>query len=390
MISNKKIIVIGAGAWGGWTALHLQKSNADITLLDSYGPGNSRSGSGGESRAIRATYGADEIYSKMVFRSFEILDHYVAKWQTPLYHKTGALWLFQTPPHYGLASKKVLDKYDYHFEQLELKDAMSRFPQFNFEDVNDVFYEADAGFMEARKICQLLVRKYQEAGGQFNLAHAKLHKRSNGKLQSIITADGTILEADVFVFACGPWNKFLFPELFEKTIHISRQEVYYFGLPQTGASDFLSPKLPVWLDFDPAEILHYGMPDTKFRGFKVAYDIRDVEINPDTADRSPSPNIVERSRAFLAKRFPKLKDAPLIESRVCNYENALDGHFILDYHPELSNVLIAGGSSGHGYKMGAAMGELIAQHLLDEKELPEFFSLKRQFSNNDISSQFTM
>src|SRR5437868_2835200 len=57
-----KIIVIGAGAFGGWTALHLLRKGYKVTLIDQFGPGNNQSSSGGETRIIRALYGNRQIY----------------------------------------------------------------------------------------------------------------------------------------------------------------------------------------------------------------------------------------------------------------------------------------------------------------------------------------
>ncbi|MEL6925040.1 MAG: FAD-dependent oxidoreductase [Bacteroidota bacterium] len=316
-----------------------------------------------------------------------MLDKFSREWNLPLVHKTGAIWLFQSNPVYGTASAEVLQQYAYKFAEMDLAKAEAQFPQINFSDIQRVFFEADAGFMEARRVCQWLVNQFQKEEGDFRLAAVKPGPQQNEKLQSLQLSDGTTIEVDQYVFACGPWNKKLFPELFQQHIYVSRQEVYYFGLP-SNAAPFLAPQLPIWLDFDDDEILHYGIPDHKYRGFKVAYDIREQSIDPTHDDRSPTPAILERSRKFLAHRFPALKNAPLLETRVCNYENSPDGHFLIDRHPALHNVIVAGGSSGHGYKMGSAVGELIAQHLLLGKALDPFFSLQRLKRLKQRSNQF--
>ena len=54
------IVVVGAGAFGGWTALHLLRRGEQVTLIDAWGPGNSRASSGGETRIIRGTYGPSQ------------------------------------------------------------------------------------------------------------------------------------------------------------------------------------------------------------------------------------------------------------------------------------------------------------------------------------------
>src|SRR3954471_17951837 len=87
------VAVIGAGAFGGWTALHLLRRGARVTLLDAWGPGNARASSGGETRVIRATYGPDRIYVQMVARSLQLWRENETRWRKPLYHRTGVLWM---------------------------------------------------------------------------------------------------------------------------------------------------------------------------------------------------------------------------------------------------------------------------------------------------------
>src|SRR5919106_6751364 len=58
------VLVIGAGAFGSWTARWLLRRGASVTLIDQYGPGNSLSSSGDESRVTRSAHGFDELYPR--------------------------------------------------------------------------------------------------------------------------------------------------------------------------------------------------------------------------------------------------------------------------------------------------------------------------------------
>jgi glycine/D-amino acid oxidase-like deaminating enzyme len=82
-------------------------------------------------------------------------------------------------------------------------------------------------------------------------------------------------------------------------------------------------------------------------------------------------------RAFVKRRFPALGDAPLVGAEVCQYENSPDGHFIIDRRPAMPDVWIAGGGSGHGFKMGQALGELLARAVRDDESPHPMFSLAR-------------
>ena len=89
------VLVVGAGVFGAWTALHLARRGQSVLLIDAYGPGNSRASSGGESRIIRMGYGADELYTRWATRSLVLWKELFAETMgsPALFHKTGVLWL---------------------------------------------------------------------------------------------------------------------------------------------------------------------------------------------------------------------------------------------------------------------------------------------------------
>jgi glycine/D-amino acid oxidase-like deaminating enzyme len=174
-------------------------------------------------------------------------------------------------------------------------------------------------------------------------------------------SDGERISAGQFIFACGAWLGTIFPEILGSRIFPSRQEVFFFGVPP-GDSQFSAGSLPTWL-IQGDEV--YGMPDLESRGFKIAFDSHGERVDPDTQTRVVSADSIERVLAYVAKRFPALANAPIVETRVCQYENTSNGDFLIDRHPEINNVWFAGGGSGHGFKHGPAFGEYLAQQILD-------------------------
>jgi sarcosine oxidase len=93
MDTKLHVAVIGAGAFGGWTALHLCTGGARVTLIDAWGPGNSRSSSGGETRVMRGTYGPDQPYTEMAARAWQLWAKYERKWKRQFLHRCGVLWM---------------------------------------------------------------------------------------------------------------------------------------------------------------------------------------------------------------------------------------------------------------------------------------------------------
>ncbi len=198
----------------------------------------------------------------------------------------------------------------------------------------------------------------------------------------MILSDGSKLQADSYVFACGPWLSKIFPEALKNIIKPTRQEVFFFGTPY-GNSSLFESNMPVWVDF--GEKLWYGIPGADWRGFKVADDTRGAKFDPTTGDRTASKSGISSARKYLANRFPIMKDAPLLESRVCQYENSPDGHYIIDQHPGAENTWVVGGGSGHGFKLGPALGEFIADRVIGKKEVDPFFTLSR--FDNDLKKK---
>ncbi len=369
-----RVAVIGAGAFGGWTALHLRRLGAQVELIDAWGPGNSRSSSGGESRVIRAIYGQDRPYVEMVKRAYEQWEELDASTVQTLYVETGALWMHRGDDAYVRSSVPILKDLGFVVDKLTVEDAARRYPQIDFRGVQSVWFERRAGSLSARRACVAVRDAFVKAGGNYRTAHVEPDPIVNGALPRLRLADYSRIEADAYVFACGPWLGRLFPEVLGDKIHPSRQEVFYFGAPQ-GSGRYLPGHMPIWIDF--GERIIYGLPDIDGRGFKVADDTRGEPIDPTSTDRTPSAAAIARARQLLAERFPELAKAPLLESRVCQYENSPDGHLIIDRHPQAGNVWFVGGGSGHGFKLSPAVGEIAAARILMGKEVPALFRLDR-------------
>lgn len=369
-----RIAVVGAGAFGGWTALQLARRGAEVVLVDAWGAGNPRSSSGGETRVIRGVYGGDAVYTDWVARSFDLWRDAEREWDERLYRRTGVLWMFRGDDAYVRSARPALERHRLPLDEIDLAAARRRWPQVSFDGVRSVFFEHEAGHLAARRACRRVATAVTAAGGELRLAHAEPGTIAGGAMAPLRLAGGSALAADAYVFACGPWLGRLFPDLLGSAITPSRQEVFFFGLP-AGEERFGDDRFPAWVDF--GERVVYGIPGNLGRGFKLADDSRGEPVDPTTLDRVIGEEGLSRARRFLAERFPPLAGAPLVESRVCQYENSPDGHLVLDGHPDAANAWIAGGGSGHGFKLAPAVGEHVAGLVLGEAEPLPRFSIAR-------------
>jgi glycine/D-amino acid oxidase-like deaminating enzyme len=379
MKSKPHIAVVGAGAFGGWTALHLLESGARVTLLDAWGPGNSRASSGGETRIMRGTYGPNQPYTDLAARALKLWPRYERRWKKQFLHRSGVLWMVSSRDDaYERGSLDVLREANIKFHELSTVQMRKRWPQINFAGIHWGIFEPECGYLDARSSCQGVVDAFVEQGGVYRqLAVSPDGLEDTGgslRLRSITLSNGSRLNADYYVFACGPWLGKLFPETLGRIVRPTKQDVFFFGAP-AGDVCFTDAHLPVWADHRDRFL--YGIPASDRRGFKVADDTRGPTFEPTSGERVVSQATLKRVREYIAFRFPAMKDAPLIETRVCQYEQTPDSNFIVDRHPRMSNVWLLGGGSGHGFKHGPALGEMMAELILKDGEPDAVWRLSR-------------
>jgi sarcosine oxidase len=297
------------------------------------------------------------------------------RWGVQLLHRTGVLWMAATEDdEFERGSLPVLREEGFAYEELSVGEMAKRWPQIDFEGVRWGVYEPESGFLRARVACQTVMDGFLAEGGEFKQTAVLPNGLENGGHGGLVLSDGSKLTADKYIFACGPWLGKFFPDTIGNLIRATKQEVFFFGTP-AGDERFSETNLPVWADH--RERFIYGMPAADSRGFKVADDTRGPEFDPTSGDRTVNAESLQLAREYLGFRFPGMKNAPLIESRVCQYEDTPDNHFIIDRHPKAENVWIVGGGSGHGFKHGPALGEMMAELVMEEKNPNPLFRLAR-------------
>ncbi len=371
------IAVVGSGVFGLWSAFYMQQLGAEVTLIDAYGPGNPRGSSGGESRIIRAEYGEKFIYTKMNIRAYDLWLKWQKEWDKPFLYSTGRLTLGNANyKEEALLSQKQLTPYGIKSEVLNHEELKNRWPQLNVDGIESgLFFPGGAGgsTVMARESCHAVADAFVKGGGKIQIAKAMPGKTAGGSLQFIDPGDGKTIKADKYIFACGPWMAKVFPEVFAKKLEVYRRDVFFIGSP-SGDSRYAYPNFPVWSDGNM-----YGMPDLRGQGLKVAPFPDYNSIDPDTDERMVNPYVTKQVHDYVDFRFPGLKNQPIVSTRVCQLTFSTDEHFIIDKHPSLDNVWFVAAGSGHGFKHGPALGEYVANRILNnkvEKEYDDAFRLK--------------
>ncbi len=375
------VAVVGAGAFGAWTAYQLRRQGKQVALLDAYGPGHSRSSSGGETRIMRMGYGPDELYTCFALRAMKLWREFMRRSGQQLFLRTGMLWLARKQDRYPRESLHILTRLRVPCEKLSRAEVSQRFPQFCLRGIDWGLLEPEGGVLLARRAVQAVVAQAVADGVEY-IGEAVQSPRAGSRLDAILTNTGRRVAAREFVFACGAWLPRIFADTVGKRMFPSRQEVFFFSVA-AGSSSYTPPAMPAWYSY--ADNI-YGTPDVENRGIKIGFDGHGPKFDPETADRVVTQRGLRSMRQYVRKYFPELRDSPLSETRVCAYENTSNGDFLIDRHPDVENIWIAGGGSGHGFKHAPAVGEYVAGLICgDARPEPRFaYATKATVKNRDV------
>jgi sarcosine oxidase len=324
---------------------------------------------------MRGTYGPDQPYTEMAARALQLWQKYEGKWKRQFLHRTGVLWMASgRDDAFERGSTRLLDAAKVPHEELSDSQMRKRWPQINFEGVAWGIFEPQCGYLDARASCKAVVDAFVSAGGTYRQWAVAVDGLESVLERGVVLSEGSLLRADQYVFACGPWLGKLFPKTIGSLVRATKQDVFFFGLPP-GDVRYSEECLPVWADHSGHFL--YGIPGSGRRGFKIADDTRGPVFDPTNGERLVSSETLKHVREYVSFRFPGLKDAPLTETRVCQYEQTPDSHFIIDRHPAVRNVWLVGGGSGHGFKHGPAIGELLSELLLEDREPKPVWRIER-------------
>jgi glycine/D-amino acid oxidase-like deaminating enzyme len=413
------VAVVGAGAFGGWTAYWLRKLGASVVLIDAYGPGNSRSTSGDETRGVRTSYGDrphGEQWMQWASRSIQRWKAWDDEWgrdlKMRLFVTTGDFIFRNTWENFTRTTRDLFVKNGIRHESVDVDIVRKEFPVFDLRGITACLYEHEAGVVRARRACQCVAEVFQKIGGDVVVARAYPGPLTAGRMNNLVLNTRDTVMAQQYVFALGPWMGKTFPGLLGPRMRNPVGRVCYFATPH-GDDRFAWPNMPSFnfpgvtgwptLPFDSRGLRVRGGSGGGGRGGGGGGGrggggrgagagrtggappeppvIGGPEQDPDLSDRWVDPLTVERARNFLAERIPLIADLPLNETRACHYEQSISRNFIIDRHPDIQNAWIAGGGSAEAFKSGPVIGEYVARRVLNkdlEPQLAEGFAIPKE------------
>lgn len=357
-MSGLRVIVVGGGVMGLSTGCALARRGADVTVLERFAVAHERGSSHGLSRAIRHEYGTQDIYTDMVARSLPMWQDLQRTAGRTLYTETGVLTLGNEHDGHTLTGYETMRSRGLPVEMLTPDECRTRFPQFAPDAYSVATYNPRGGMLHASECLHALAERLQAEGGHLRegVAVERIEPAPGGL--RVLLAGGHTVTVDRVVVTAGPWVHDVLPDL-RLPVRATHQQVLYLG--GLAPERFGAGVFPTFL----ASMEYYGFPLQGPGWFKVASHVFGPTQDPNEPQRV-NPAETQRVRDWVASTIPEAADAPLVATDLCMYDLKPDEDFILDHHPAEPRIIIGSGFSGHGFKFGPLIGELLAALACDE------------------------
>ena len=360
MTSSYDVIVIGLGGMGSAAAYRLAERGLRVLGLERFGPGHDRGSSHGGSRVTRQAYFEDPAYVPLLLRGAELWEQVERDSGRSIVTYTGGVMIGRPDSRTVAGSLLSAQQWGLDHEMLDAADLRRRFPTLNPADDEIALYEAKSGLVRPEVSVLAHLQLAGGAGAELHFEETVLEWTADASGTGVrVTTDQGTYTADRLVVCPGAWAPQLLADLGIE-FEIERQVMYWFA-PEGGTAQFIPERHPVYIWEVSASEQFYGFPaiDGPDGGAKVAMFRGGTICTPETIDRQVHDNEVEQIRTLLRPRLPKLP-GPLVHAATCMYTNTADEHFVIARHPAHSQVTVACGFSGHGFKFVSVVGEILA------------------------------
>lgn len=370
------VIVIGGGSMGTAAAYYRAKEGAKVLVLDKYDIPNTMGSHHGMTRMLRLNYGNGSSYVPIAKEALDLWHALEEETGKHLFEETGCITVGPPESEFVATSIDSAKVNDIPYELLDSEALMARWNGLNIPDHYIGCFDPRAGYLFSEEC----LTTYKEAAVSLGAAvheNEGVNTFETGADGIItVTTDKGVYQAEKAIVTAGPWLKKLMPDI-GLNIQTMRKTISWFKPKYEKIYD---GHFPCFIFDTESDGHYYGFPDFLNHGVKLGRMDDDQPCDPDTVNREYGalPEDEGDVRSFLNKYMTKA-EGDLLDGKVCMFSNTPDDDFIIDVHPEYSNIVFAGGFSGHGFKFASVIGAILSElseHGTTQRDI-DFLRLKR-------------
>lgn len=377
MQNTFETVVLGLGAMGSAAVYQLARRGNRVLGLDQFSPPHDHGSSHGETRIIRQALGEGEAYVPLVLRSYELWREIEKEIGQQILTATGGLVLESSRSQAVMHGKRnFLDetlrcakRFDIRHEILEAKDIRQGYPQFAVTDELG-YFEYETGYLKPELCIQAQLNLAERLGARIQMNEKVLSVRYAGPRAKItVETDRGLYQTEKLIIAAGSWiDRFLEPP-YSGHFKIHRQVMYWFNIQDASRAAFSVGNFPIfiWILERDGDYVFYGFPSLDGKTVKIASEQYARVTTPEKVDRNISEEEKESMfETYVHRRLPGIVNV-CSRAESCLYTTTSDSNFVIDFYPRHKGIVIASPCSGHGFKHSAAIGEVLADLIVDGK-----------------------
>ena len=366
-------IVVGLGAMGSATAYHLAKRGHRVLGLDRFSPPHALGSSHGDTRITRLAIGEGAHYTPLVMRSHELWRELERETGKQLLTSSGGLVISSAAKtsvnHSERFFQNTVDaeiKYSIPHDILDSAEIRRRYPPFNVATDEVGYFEPSAGYLRPEACVASHLDMAEARGAEIHRNERVLAYEPSSTAVNVVTEHGSHACSQLVITA-GAWAPTLFPPSATQHLRIYRQTLLWFDVGDA-AESFAPQNFPIFIwELQRRKQGLYGFPaiDGADGGVKVGTEQYAQTTTADTVERAVSEDEqLATYDDYIAPCLPALK-RKCVQATTCLYTVTPDFGFIIDHHPDDERVWLISPCSGHGFKHSPAIGEALADSIVD-------------------------
>lgn len=355
------VAIIGAGTMGMAAGAFLAGQNVKTLLVDAFDPPHNHGSHHGDTRLIRHAYGEGRQYVTLVKRAQQLWEELEKQTGYKIFEKTGVLGFGPKDSLFLAETMAAAHKYNLPLEILDGVEINERWPGFSVPDDFLGCFESESGVIYSENAIRAYKETAAKNGATLMTNTVVQHIDADDRLGVKILTEDTAFYARKVIVTAGAWAARLLPAL-NLPIQPTRKAIGWFEAP---SNLYSTANFPSFYVEDHGK-KYYGFPNLTGGGLKIGRSDGGHAIDPDLQTQNFGLYDTDEGdlRSALETYLPEA-NGKLNQGKTCLYTLSSDNDFIVDFHPENKNIIFACGFSGHGFKFGSVMGEVLSRMAVD-------------------------